>query len=57
MNDPAVKDPVVIVSAARTPIGSMMGELAGFAGHQLGSIAMKAALERSGLRQTKCKRS
>jgi acetyl-CoA C-acetyltransferase len=47
MNDPT--DPIVIVSAARTPIGSMMGELSGFAGHQLGSIAMKAALERSGL--------
>ncbi len=42
-------DPIVIVSAARTPIGSMMGELSGFAGHQLGSIAIKAALERSGL--------
>lgn len=42
-------DPIVIVSAARTPIGSMMGELSGFAGHQLGSIAMRAALERSGV--------
>jgi acetyl-CoA C-acetyltransferase len=44
-----MNDPIVIVSAARTPIGSMMGELSGFAGHQLGSVAMKAALERSGL--------
>jgi acetyl-CoA C-acetyltransferase len=44
-----MNDPIVIVSAARTPIGSMMGELSGFAGHQLGSIAIKAALERSGL--------
>ena len=42
-------DPIVIVSAARTPIGSMMGELSGFAGHQLGAIAIRAALERSGL--------
>jgi acetyl-CoA C-acetyltransferase len=42
-------DPVVIVSVARTPIGSMQGELSGFAGHQLGSIAIKAAVERAGL--------
>jgi acetyl-CoA C-acetyltransferase len=42
-------DPIVIVSAARTPIGSMMGELAGFSGQQLGAIALKAALGRSGL--------
>jgi acetyl-CoA C-acetyltransferase len=42
-------DPIVIVSAARTPIGSMMGELASFSGQQLGAIALKAALGRSGL--------
>lgn len=45
-----MSDPVVIVSVARTPIGSMMGELSGFAGHQLGSIAIKAAVERAGLK-------
>jgi acetyl-CoA C-acetyltransferase len=43
-------DPVVIVSVARTPIGSMQGELSGFAGYQLGSIAIKAAVERAGLK-------
>jgi acetyl-CoA C-acetyltransferase len=45
-----MSDPVVIVSAARTPIGAMMGELSGLAGHQLGSIAIRAAVERSGLK-------
>jgi acetyl-CoA C-acetyltransferase len=45
-----MSDPVVIVSAARTPIGAMMGELSGLAGHQLGSIAIRAAVERAGLK-------
>jgi acetyl-CoA C-acetyltransferase len=45
-----MSDPVVIVSVARTPIGAMMGELSGLAGHQLGSIAIKAAVERAGLK-------
>jgi len=44
-----MSDPIVIVSAARTPVGAMMGELAGFAGHQLGAIAIRAAVERAGL--------
>jgi acetyl-CoA C-acetyltransferase len=42
-------DPVVIVSAARTPIGAMMGELSGLAAHQLGAHAMRAALARAGV--------
>ena len=45
-----MSDPVVIVSVARTPIGAMMGELSGLAGHQLGTIAIKAAVERAGLK-------
>jgi acetyl-CoA C-acetyltransferase len=45
-----MSDPVVIVSLARTPIGAMQGELSGFAAHQLGSIAIKAAVERAGLK-------
>src|SRR5690606_22641861 len=44
-----MSDPIVIVSVARTPMGSMMGSLSGLAGHQLGSIAIKAAVERSGI--------
>jgi acetyl-CoA C-acetyltransferase len=38
---------VVIVSGVRTPIGSFMGELAGISAPRLGSIAIKAALERA----------
>ncbi len=45
-----MSDPIVIVSAARTPIGGMMGELSSLAGHQLGSIAIAAAVERAGLK-------
>jgi acetyl-CoA C-acetyltransferase len=37
---------VVIVSMARTPIGSFGGSLAGFSASQLGAIAIKAALEK-----------
>ena len=40
---------VYIVSAARTPIGSFGGKLAGFSATQLGSIAIKGALEKAGV--------
>ena len=40
---------VVIVSAARTPIGSFNGALASQTGAQLGTIALKAAIERAKL--------
>lgn len=40
---------VVIVGAARTPIGSFQGSLASLTAPQLGSIAIKAALERAGV--------
>ncbi|KYG80228.1 acetyl-CoA C-acyltransferase [Roseivirga echinicomitans] len=40
---------VYIVSAARTPIGSFGGKLAGFSATQLGSMAIKGALEKAGL--------
>jgi hypothetical protein len=39
---------VVIVSAVRTPIGSFGGSLASLTAPQLGSIAVKAAVERAG---------
>ncbi len=45
-----MSDPVVIVSVARTPIGGMMGDLSALAAHQLGSVAIKAAVERAGLK-------
>ncbi len=41
---------VVIVGAARTPIGSFQGSLSSLTAPQLGAIAIKAALERSGLK-------
>ncbi len=40
---------VVIVSAARTPIGSFNGALASLTGAQLGTIALKSAMERAGI--------
>ena len=42
-------DSIVIVSAARTPIGGMLGDFSGLAAHQLGSVAIKAAVERAGV--------
>jgi acetyl-CoA C-acetyltransferase len=40
---------IVIVSAARTPVGSFNGAFATVPAHQLGVVAIKAALERAGL--------
>ena len=40
---------VVIVSAARTPVGSFMGGLSGLSASKLGEVAIKAALERAGV--------
>jgi acetyl-CoA C-acetyltransferase len=37
-------DPVVILSAKRTPVGAFLGALAGLTGPQLGAAALKAAL-------------
>ncbi len=42
-------DPVVIVSAARTPMGGMQGDFATVTGPELGGVAIKAAVERSGI--------
>src|SRR3954462_3684439 len=40
-------DPIVIVSAARTPMGAIQGELKGFAAPELGAAAIRAAVERA----------
>ncbi len=40
---------VVLLSAKRTPIGGLTGSLAGFSAAQLGTIAIKAAVEQSGV--------
>ena len=45
-----LNDPVVIVSAARTPMGAFQGELKDFAAPQLGAAAIRAAVERAGIR-------
>jgi acetyl-CoA C-acetyltransferase len=42
-------DPIVIVSAVRTPLGRFQGELSPFSAHNLGSHAISAALERAKL--------
>ena len=41
---------VVIVSAARTPIGSFQGAFSGLSAVQLGTVAVKAAMERAGIK-------
>ncbi|SET68291.1 acetyl-CoA C-acyltransferase [Oceanicella actignis] len=42
-------DPIVIVGAARTPMGGFQGDFAGVPAADLGGVAIKAALERAGL--------
>jgi acetyl-CoA C-acetyltransferase len=42
-------DPVVILSYARTPMGSFQGTLAGASATELGAAAVKAAVERAGV--------
>ena len=45
----SASDPVVIVSAVRTPLGRFLGDLSSFSAHHLGSHAIGAALERAKL--------
>ena len=45
----STSDPVVIVSAVRTPLGRFQGDLSSFSAHNLGSHAIGAALERAKL--------
>jgi acetyl-CoA C-acetyltransferase len=42
-------DPIVIVSAARTPIGGLLGDFSSLAAWELGGVAIRAAVERAGL--------
>jgi acetyl-CoA C-acetyltransferase len=44
-----MSDDIVIVSAARTPVGSFNGAFASTPAHQLGAVAIQAALERAGI--------
>ena len=42
-------DPIVIVSAVRTPMGGLQGDLKSLTAAQLGSAAIRAAVERAGI--------
>ena len=42
-------DPIVIVGAARTPMGAFQSDFASLAAHDLGGAAIKAAVERAGI--------
>jgi acetyl-CoA C-acetyltransferase len=45
----STSDSIVIVGAARTPMGSFQGDFNALAAHDLGGVAIKAAMERAGL--------
>ena len=44
------QDPIVIVGAARTPMGSFQSDFASLSAHDLGGAAIQAAVERSGVK-------
>jgi len=45
-----MNDPIVVVSAARTPMGAFQGELKQFTASELGAAAIRAAVERAGIK-------
>ena len=45
-----MSDPIVIVSAARTPMGAFQGDFSTLTAPQLGAVAIKAAVERAGIK-------
>ncbi|HZF83089.1 MAG TPA: acetyl-CoA C-acetyltransferase, partial [Burkholderiaceae bacterium] len=44
-----MSESIVILGAARTPMGSFQGDFASLAAHDLGGVAIKAAVERAGI--------
>src|ERR1700733_4068080 len=44
-----MRDDIVIVSAARTPVGAFNGAFAALPAHDLGKVAIRAALDRAGV--------
>jgi acetyl-CoA C-acetyltransferase len=44
-----LNDPIVIVGAARTPMGGLAGDFASLSASDLGAVAIKAAVERAGI--------
>ena len=49
-----LNDPIVIVGAARTPMGALQGDFASLAASELGAVAIKAAVERAGIASRRC---
>ena len=47
-----LNDPIVIVGAARTPMGGFQGDFASLTASELGAVAIKSAVERAGLKPT-----
>lgn len=44
-----MQDPIVIVGAARTPMGAFQGDFSALSAHDLGAVAIRAAIERAGI--------
>ena len=44
-----MQDPIVIVGAARTPMGAFQGDFASLSAHDLGAVAIRAAIERANI--------
>src|SRR5208283_4501677 len=47
--DMAASDPIVIVGAARTPIGAFQGDFKDLTAPELGAVAIRASVERAGI--------
>ncbi|HEY1326043.1 MAG TPA: acetyl-CoA C-acetyltransferase [Casimicrobiaceae bacterium] len=45
-----LNDPIVIVGAARTPMGGFLGDFSSLSASDLGAVAIKAAIERAGIK-------
>lgn len=45
-----MQDPIVIVGVARTPMGAFQGDFSSLSAHDLGAVAIRAAVERAGIK-------
>lgn len=46
---PILSDPIVFLSATRTPMGNLQGDLSSLAAHQLGATAIRGAISQAGI--------
>jgi acetyl-CoA C-acetyltransferase len=46
---PILSDPIVFLSATRTPMGNLQGDLSNLAAHQLGATAIRGAITQAGI--------